>query len=111
MNRRLLTFFIAFGLIFSSGCIKRNLYIVSDPPGATVYFNEREVGETPLDYDFIWYATHKVRLEKEGYEPLEVLETIKTPPYLWVPLDFFLELIPYNFWDRRELSYILVPLE
>ena len=54
--------FIAFSLIvtllFLSGCVKRNLHIQSDPPGATVYFNEREIGTTPLDYDFMHHAKH-----------------------------------------------------
>lgn len=106
-----LVIFLLFSLVFLGGCVKRNLHINSDPPGATVYFNEREIGTTPLDYDFIWYATHKIRLEKEGYQPIQALESIKTPLYLWMPLDFFLELTPYVFWDRRELSYTLTPSE
>ena len=91
------------------GCIKRNLHISSDPAGATVYFNEREAGVTPFDYDFMWYAVHKVEVKKEGYETLEVLENIRPPYFCWPPFDLIFELVPYKFWDRKEVSYTLTP--
>ncbi|MFH1752766.1 MAG: PEGA domain-containing protein [Candidatus Omnitrophota bacterium] len=96
--------------ILLTGCLKRNLHIISDPPGATVYFNEEEVGTTPLDYDFIFYAVHKVEVKKEGYKSLATLENLKPPIYALLPLDFFTEIIPRDFWDRKELSYVLSPL-
>ena len=111
MNRleRLAAIFIISSLVFSQGCIKRNLHIISDPAGAEVYFNEKKIGATPLDFDFMWYDIHKVRVEKEGCKPIEELISIRPPFYFWVPLDLFVELIPYVFWDRRELSYTLAP--
>lgn len=113
MKRRraetILAVLIVLSLVFSGGCVKRNLQIKSDPPGATVYFNEKKISETPLDYDFMWYAEHKVKLVKEGYEPIERIETIKSPPQFWIPFDFILDLLPNTFWDRRELSYTLTP--
>ncbi len=93
-----------------TGCIKRNIHIISSPPGATVYFNEEEVGQTPLDYDFIHYAVHKVEIKKEGYASLTVLENLKPPIYGYIPIDFFFEIIPRDFWDRKERSYTLTPL-
>ena len=107
----ILIVFIILALLSSSGCVKRNLHVRSDPPGATVYFNEKELGKTPLDFDFMWYAVHKVELKMEGYEPIEVLENLKSPIFFWMPLDFILELIPHDFWDRKELSYTLTPKE
>jgi hypothetical protein len=92
-----------------TGCVKRNLHIKSNPPGATVFVNEEEVGTTPLDYDFIFYAVHKVEVKKEGYETLTVLQNIKPPIHLWLPLDFFCEIIPYTFWDKKEIAYTLKP--
>lgn len=111
MNRlkRFLAIFMLFNLVFTGGCVKRNLHIKSNPPGATVYFNEREIGVTPLDYDFIHYAVHKVELKKDGYQRIAALENIKPPLYLWLPFDLILELIPYTFWDRKELTYTLTP--
>ncbi len=104
-----LAIFMILSLVFLGGCIKRNLYISSDPPGAAVYWNDEEIGTTPLDYDFMWYAVHRIALKKEGYEPIEELIAIKAPIYFWMPFDLIVQLIPYAFWDRRELSYELVP--
>lgn len=113
MNRArgFLIIVLTFTLLFLSGCIKRNLHIKSDPPGATIYLNDKEIGTTPLDFDFMWYATHKIELKKENYKPLVELIRIRMPIYLWPPLDFVLELVPYTFWDKRELDYTLVPSE
>jgi hypothetical protein len=98
-------------LLFTQGCVKRNLHVKSNPPGAEVYFNEDLAGTTPFDYDFIHYALHKVEVKKEGYKTLTVLQNIKPPLHLWPPLDFFFEIIPRDFWDRREVIYDLEPYE
>lgn len=109
MNKRALPLIMLLisSLALTSGCVKRNLNIISDPPGATIYLNDKEIGVTPIDFDFMHYATYKVALQKEGYETLEELVSIKTPLYLWIPFDLICELMPYTFWDRRELSYTL----
>ena len=104
-----LIFFIS--LVFLEGCVKRDLLIRSDPPGATVYFDDRKIGATPENYDFVWYAKHKIRLEKEGYEAVDEIISLRMPRYLWIPLDLIFEMIPYTFWDRREVSFKLKPLE
>lgn len=111
MNRIKILFVIFFilSLSLSGGCIKRNLRLITDPPGATVYFNEVAAGVTPLDYDFMHYAVHKIEVRKDGYEPITELVRIRTPIFFWIPIDLMLELTPYNFWDRRELSYTLTP--
>ena len=105
--KRLFITFVILSLFFSGGCVKRNLHIKSNPIGATVYFNEKDIGVTPLDYDFVHYAVHKIGLKKEGYEPIKALENIKPPLYLWLPFDFFFEIIPYTFWDRKAVTYTL----
>jgi len=112
VNKRIniLAIFLALSLVFLNGCIKRNLHIRSNPSGAKVYFNEEYVGVTPLDYDFIYYAVHRVRLEREDYRPFEVLENIQPPVFSWFPIDFFFELLPYTFWDKKEVTYTLIPL-
>jgi len=110
-TRLFITVLIFFNSIVLSGCVKRNLSIISDPPGANVYFNDREIGTTPLDYDFMHYATHKITLKKEGYRPVDEHIKIRCPFYLWMPFDLIFELIPYTFWDRRELIYSLTPQE
>ena len=106
-----IAFLLLLMLFISNGCVKRNMHIESRPMGASVYFNDDLVGTTPLDFDFIWYAVHKVTVKKEGYKTLTVLENIRPPLFCWPPLDFFFEIIPYKFWDRQELSYTLEPFK
>ena len=109
--KKILLFIIAISLVFNSGCIYRKLTIKSDPPGATAYFNDAEVGTTPVEFDFMWYHdSHRIRLEKEGYEILEAREAIMCPPRLWVPLDLIAQIMPKRVEDYRELSYELIPI-
>jgi len=108
--KRILLLIVICLLLINSGCVYRKLTVKSNPPDATLYFNDKRVGETPVDFDFLWYASHKIRLEKPGYQTLEVREPIKTPLYLWVPFDFVAEVLPLRFEDFRELSYELSPV-
>ena len=109
--KRILLLIVAVVLaVTNSGCVYRKLTIKSTPPGASVYFNDKEIGTTPMEFDFLWYhENHVVRLEKEGYKALETVEAINAPLYLWVPIDFFAEIIPVRIEDYRQLSYKLVP--
>jgi hypothetical protein len=36
------------------GCMQRELVVQSDPPGAIVSLNDREVGRTPFKKTFLW---------------------------------------------------------
>jgi PEGA domain-containing protein len=90
-----------------SGCVYRQLVITSDPPGATVLFNERERGKTPAKFDFQWYWKHRVELRLEGYESIDAYEKIKAPIYLWFPLDLVSEMMPFPIKDYRTLHYEL----
>lgn len=109
--RNLWAVFIVLGLLSVEGCVKRNLTIKSEPPGAKVYFDDIEIGETPAEHDFNWYTYHKVRLAKEGYKSVSELVYIKCPSVLWMPFDLFFEMIPCSLYDNRELSYTLTPVE
>ncbi|MFH1855973.1 MAG: PEGA domain-containing protein [Candidatus Omnitrophota bacterium] len=93
--------------LFLSGCIERKLFVRTDPPNADFYFNEQLKGKTPLSFDFEWYWTHEVRVEKEGYKEVEKEEVIKAPPYMWIPLDFLAELLPFKIKDYHYLDYKL----
>lgn len=56
--------------------------IVSEPDGARVILNEqKELGHTPLDIEaqvFMW-TRHSVRLEKEGYQPADLVLQSESP--------------------------------
>ncbi|MBN1588863.1 MAG: PEGA domain-containing protein [Pirellulales bacterium] len=84
--------------------------IRSNPPGAMVYVDDYDVGTTPVSANFTYYGTRKIRLVKDGYETLTVMQPMPTPWYEIPPLDFFTEnLLPGELRDRRVFTYQLRP--
>ena len=68
------------------------------------------IGTTPVSQNFTYYGTREIRLVKDGYETLTVLEPIPPPWYQIPPLDFITEnLLPGELRDRRTFSYQLAP--
>jgi hypothetical protein len=92
------------------GCVERRLTIRSNPPGAVVYVDDYPIGTTPVATNFVYYGTRKIRLVKDGYETLTVLQPVPSPWYEVPPLDFFSEnLWPHEVRDQRVLDYQLMP--
>lgn len=84
--------------------------IRSNPPGALVYVDDYEIGLTPVSVNFTYYGTRRIRLVKDGFETLTVMENIPAPWYQIPPLDFVSEnLVPGEIRDRRTLTYQLRP--
>ncbi len=84
-------------VLFTLGCVKRNILITTEPSGALVWVNDREVGKTPIEIDFLYYGEYDVRIEKSGKEPIM---TAKYPqrPFWDVPvIDFVAEVSPFTF--------------
>ena len=54
----------------TTGCVKRTISISSIPDGALVWVNDREMGRTPLSFDFTYYGEYDVRLKLDGFEPI-----------------------------------------
>jgi hypothetical protein len=52
------------------------LEVKSEPSGAKVYLDGKEVGESPIVLSDISPGRHLIRLVKEGFEPYEVLEVV-----------------------------------
>lgn len=93
-----------------SGCVQRRMTIRSNPPGAVVYVDDYEIGTTPVSTDFTYYGTRKIRLVKDGYETLEVMQPVSTPWYEIPGIDFFSEnCVPGQIRDRRTFEFQLVP--
>jgi hypothetical protein len=96
--------------LLSSGCVERRMMIRSDPPGARVYVDDYDVGVTPTSASFTYYGRRKIRLVKDGYETLTVLQPVWPPWYEVPPLDFFSEnLVPGQLRDQRVFTYQLRP--
>jgi hypothetical protein len=97
-------------LFGQSGCVQRRMMIRSNPPGARVYVDDYDIGNTPVSVSFTYYGTRKIRLVKDGYETLTVMQKFPTPWYQFVPLDFFSEnLVPGTINNRWVLDYQLRP--
>jgi hypothetical protein len=93
-----------------SGCVLRRMTIRSNPPGALVYVDDYEIGVTPVSTDFIYYGQRNIRLVKDGYETLSVMQTVPPPWYQIPPLDFVAEnLVPGEIRDQRTFSYQMTP--
>jgi len=82
----------------------------SNPPGALLYVDDYEVGPTPASINFTYYGTRKIRLVKDGYETLTVMQSFPTPWYEYVPLDFVSEnVVPGKIRDQHCLDFQLKP--
>ncbi len=59
-------------VVVATGC-SHTVALKSEPPGATVSLDGEEVGKTPYTFDASsgFFDEHQVRVEHEGYEPLE----------------------------------------
>jgi len=101
-------------LAVASGCVQRTMTIKSDPPGAKVIVNNREIGAAPVDMPtaaFEYYGYYDIVLIKDGYEPLRVRQHVPAPWYGYPVLDFFAEnVIPWNIKDHRSFEYGLQPI-
>lgn len=94
----------------SAGCVQRRITIRSNPPGALVYVDKYEIGKTPCSVEYIYYGTREIKLVKDGYETLTVLQWIPPPVYEIPPLDFVAEnVVPVELRDERTFDYQLVP--
>jgi hypothetical protein len=70
---------IVFVCVFMQGCVKRTISITSSPSGALIWVNDREVGRTPVDVEFLYYGEYDVRVEKDGQEPVMTTRWASSP--------------------------------
>lgn len=76
------------------GCVQRTITVTSEPEGALVFLNDEEVGRTPVTVPFTYYGTYDVRLERDGYQPLWVMQKAKAPWWEAPPIDLAAEAVP-----------------
>lgn len=114
MSRRYSTVWLlvvaAFLAASQSGCVTRRMTIVSDPPGALVLLEGKELGYTPVSVDFTYYGTRELTLIKDGYETLTVQQPVQTPWYQWPVVEFFADnFTPGHVTDRHQFRYAMQP--
>jgi hypothetical protein len=92
------------------GCVERRMLVRTNPPGAMLYVDDYPIGTTPIATNFVYYGVRKIRLVKDGYETLTVMQPIAPPWYEITPLDFVSEnFIPGQIRDVRSLDFQLAP--
>jgi len=91
------------------GCVRRTIRITSQPSGALVWLNDREIGRTPLEVEFVHYGRYDVRIVKDGYEAMIGSGDAKPPVWDNVGLDLVAEILPMEFESLIEWHYDLEP--
>lgn len=76
------------------GCTQRTIEVTSEPSGALVHLNDRQVGRTPVTVPFLHYGKYDVRLERDGHHPLWTTARAWPPPWDLPGLDLLFEAIP-----------------
>jgi hypothetical protein len=113
MVRQALTLSLALSVcgatLFMSGCVRRVVSITSEPSGATVWLNDREIGRTPCEAEFTYYGTYDVRLQLDGYEPLDTTGEAVAPIWDTIPLDLAAEAAPAKLESKNAWHYTLLP--
>ena len=84
--------------------------LLSNPPGATVYLDGKEIGRTPFSRNFNHYGKREFRVVKQGYETKTELISVPAPWYQWIGFDFVSEvLLPGKLTDRKYYEFNLQP--
>lgn len=86
------------------GCYTNTVRVESNPPGAQVHFDYKPVGNTPVEFTTDWLGKHRLTLDHPGYNQHVETVTLKSPAYLWFPLDFFVAILPFKHENRYEFS-------
>lgn len=90
-------------------CVSRKIRITSEPPGATVWLNDVEIGQTPAEADFLFYGRYDIRLELDGHEPLWTSRKANSPVQEWPGIDLVAEALPLHFDNTVEWHFVLEP--
>ena len=72
--------------------------------------DDYDIGITPVATPFTYYGQRQIRLVKDGYETLTLLQPIPPPWYEYYGLDFISEnFVPGKIRDQRVFEYHLQP--
>ena len=64
------------------GCVGASRYTIrTDPPGALVVVNAEEKGTSPVSSSYVFYGKRSVRIVKDGFEPLDIVQDFPAPWY------------------------------
>ncbi len=100
---------VALTIPFAGGCVRRTISITSTPSDALVYVNDREIGRTPCEVDFLFYGEYDVRLKQDGYESIIGSGTASAPIWDFIGADLIVEVAPINLESRVEWHFDFIP--
>ncbi len=90
------------------GCVRRTIAITSTPAEALVYVNDREVGRTPCEVEFLYYGVYDVRLKLDGYESVVGSGTAGAPVWDFIGADLIAEVAPVSLESRVEWHFEMI---
>jgi len=98
---------LALAPLVLTGCLERRIRVTSEPPGALVWLNDREIGRTPVETSFTFHGDYDVRLELEGYEPVHTDRVAHAPVHEWPGIDLVAAALPVTFDNTIEWHFEL----
>ena len=96
-------------VLLAPGCIERRIRVTSEPPGALVWLNDREIGRTPVETTFTFHGDYDVRLDLDGYEPIHEERQAKAPVYEYPGIDLVASALPVRFKNEIDWHFDLEP--
>jgi hypothetical protein len=75
----------------------------SQPQGATVHYDYKPVGKTPVDIPVRWYGKHKLTLDHPEHGRRVQIVDLDSPLYLTFPLDFIATVAPARIKDNHSI--------
>ena len=100
----------ALATVLCIGCVRRTIAITSTPSDALVFVNDREVGRTPCEVDFLFYGEYDVRLKHEGYESIVGSGTASAPVWDFIGADLLVEVAPLDLESRVDWHFDFIPV-
>jgi hypothetical protein len=100
---------LGLGLSLAACTTPRTLSIESDPPGALVQLDGRQIGRTPLMVQFHHHGDRRVTLTRPGFQVWSERISVHPPWHARFPADLFTELLwPFELSDDHRLMATLV---
>ena len=101
---------LGLAVLAAAGCVQRRMTVRTNPPGAMVYVDDYPLGASPISTNFTYYGTRRIRMVKDGYETLTIMQPMWPAWYEIPPVDFVSEnLLPGELRDQRDFCYQLQP--
>ena len=92
------------------GCLQRRIRVVTDPPGATVWLNDVEIGRSPAETGFTFFGEYDVRAAKDGYQTQNTTRKAVPPWYEYPFIDLIVVALPWKVETEIEWTVTLEPL-